>query len=87
MLKTIENLHHYDDYYDYDDFMNIVMILINIVMIFMNIMMIFFSIEHLCQEKILFIYLFFLCMYKMVNIDKETYENNNIEAIVDGLVR
>ena len=24
-------------------------------------------------------------MYKMVNIDKETYENNNIEAIVDGI--
>ena len=23
-------------------------------------------------------------MYKMVNIDKETYENNDIEAIVDG---
>ena len=23
-------------------------------------------------------------MYKMVNINKETYENNNIEAIVDG---
>ena len=26
-----------------------------------------------------------VCMYKMVNIDKETYENNNIEAIVDGI--
>ena len=24
-------------------------------------------------------------MYKMVNIDKETYEHNNIEAIVDGI--
>ena len=24
-------------------------------------------------------------MYKMVNIDKETYENNNIEAIVDDI--
>ena len=26
-------------------------------------------------------------MYKMVNINKETYENNNIEAIVDGAVK
>ena len=26
-----------------------------------------------------------VCMYKMVNIDKETHENNNIEAIVDGI--
>ena len=24
-------------------------------------------------------------MYKMVNIDKETNENNDIEAIVDGI--
>ena len=24
-------------------------------------------------------------MYKMVNIDKETYENNNIKAIVYGI--
>ena len=24
-------------------------------------------------------------MYKMVGIDKETYESNNIEAIVDGI--
>ena len=24
-------------------------------------------------------------MYKMVNINKETYENNDIEAIVDGI--
>ena len=24
-------------------------------------------------------------MYKMVNINKETYENNNIETIVDGI--
>ena len=24
-------------------------------------------------------------MYKMVNIDKEIYENNNIEAIIDGI--
>ena len=26
-------------------------------------------------------------MYKMVNINKKTYENNNIEAIVDGIVK
>ena len=51
-------------------FMNIVMILINIVMIIMNIMMIFFLIKHLHHQK------FFI-------IDKETYENNGIEAIVD----
>ena len=25
------------------------------------------------------------CKYKMVNIDKETFKNNNIEAIVDGI--
>ena len=37
----------------------------------------------LCHQKNVFC----VCMYKMVNIDKETYENNNIEAIVDGLVR
>ena len=24
-------------------------------------------------------------MYKMVNINKETYKNNNIEAIADGI--
>ena len=24
-------------------------------------------------------------MYKMVDIDKETYENNDIEVIVDGV--
>ena len=30
---------------------------------------------------------FCVCMYKMVNINKETYENNNIEAIVDGVVK
>ena len=28
---------------------------------------------------------FFWCVYKMVNIDKKTYENNNIEAIVDDI--
>ena len=28
---------------------------------------------------------FFLCIYKMFNIDKETYENNEIEAIVDDI--
>ena len=27
----------------------------------------------------------FLCMYKMVNISKDTYENNNIETIVDSI--
>ena len=26
---------------------------------------------------------FCVCMYKMVNIDKETYKNNSIEAMVD----
>ena len=28
---------------------------------------------------------FFLCMYKMVNITKETLENNDIEVIVDSV--
>ena len=28
---------------------------------------------------------FFLYMYKMININKETYENNNIEAIINGI--
>ena len=28
---------------------------------------------------------FFLCMYKMVNITKEVFENNNIEVIVDSV--
>ena len=27
--------------------------------------------------------IFFLCMYKMVNIAKKTYENNEIEVITD----
>ena len=27
--------------------------------------------------------IFFLCMYKIVNITKEIYENNNIEVIID----
>ena len=27
--------------------------------------------------------IFFLCMYKMVNITKKTYENNEIEVITD----
>ena len=40
------------------------------------------STGHLNHQKIL---LFFVCVYKMVNIDKETHENNNIEAIVDGI--
>ena len=28
---------------------------------------------------------FFVCMYKMVDISKKTYENNDIEIIVDGI--
>ena len=26
-----------------------------------------------------------MCMYKMANINKETYENNDIEAVVDDI--
>ena len=37
-------------------------------------------IEYLHHQKKLF---FFLRMYKMFNINKETYKNNGIEAIVD----
>ena len=29
--------------------------------------------------------IFFVCMYKMVDISKETYNNNEIEVIVDGI--
>ena len=29
--------------------------------------------------------IFFVCMYKMVDINKETYNNNEIEVIVDGI--
>ena len=29
--------------------------------------------------------IYFLCMYKMVDIGKKTHENNNIEVIVDGI--
>ena len=29
--------------------------------------------------------LLFLCIYKMVNITKEAFENNDIEAIVDSV--
>ena len=28
---------------------------------------------------------FFLCMYKMVDITKEAFENNDIEVIIDGV--
>ena len=28
---------------------------------------------------------FFLCIYKMVNINKETYKNNGIELIIDDI--
>ena len=31
------------------------------------------------------VFLFFLCMYKMVNISKDPYEDNNIERIVDSI--
>ena len=30
-------------------------------------------------------FIFFVCMYKMVDISKELYENNDIEVIVDGI--
>ena len=30
---------------------------------------------------------FFLCMYKMVNINKDTKKNNDIETIVDSIGR
>ena len=66
--------------------MIIMMILINIMMIFIM-MMIFMIImmiliKHFHHEKI---FTFFLCMYKMVNINKDTYENSDIEAIVDSI--
>ena len=41
-------------------------------------------IKYFMPSKI-FIFTLFLCMYKMVNIDNETYENNNIEATIDGI--
>ena len=63
-------------------FMNIVMIFINIVMVFINIIMIFFLIEYFHHKKKS---IFVLCMYKVVNIDKDTDENNDIEAIVNGI--
>ena len=58
----------------------IVMIMMIIMMIFLNIMMIL--IEHFTSSKN---FTFFLCVYKMVNINKDTYENNNINvnALVD----
>ena len=36
----------------------------------------------LCIKKIFF---FCVCMYKMVDISKKTYENNDIEVLVDGV--
>ena len=53
------------------------------IMMIMMIMIIIvvFLIDHLCRQKTLF----FLCMYKIVNISKKTYENNGIEAIVDNI--
>ena len=43
------------------------------------------SIEHSHhQKKIYFFFCVCVFVYKLVNINKETYENKNIEAIVDG---
>ena len=28
-----------------------------------------------------------VCMHKMANINKEKYENNNIETMIDGIVK
>ena len=39
------------------------------------------SINDIKNKKIIF----FLCIYKMVNITKEMYENNGIEVITDNL--
>ena len=41
------------------------------------------NIEYFTIKKIKLI--FFLCMCKMVNITKETLENNDIEVIVDSV--
>ena len=40
-----------------------------------------YSINDIKNKKIIF----FLCIYKMVNITKEMYENNGIEIITDNL--
>ena len=40
-----------------------------------------YSINDIKKQKIIF----FLCIYKMVNITKEMYENNGIEVITDNL--
>ena len=40
-----------------------------------------YSINDIKKQKIIF----FLCIYKMVNITKEMYENNGIEVIKDNL--
>ena len=57
-----------------------IIMIVMIMMIIMNIMMIL--IEHFTSSKN---FTFFLCVYKMVNINKDTYENNNINvnALVD----
>ena len=48
----------------------------------MNIfIIIIFILLNICIIKKIFLC---VCMYKMVNIHKETYKKNNIEAIVDG---
>ena len=40
-----------------------------------------YSINDIKNKKVIF----FLCIYKVVNITKETYENNGIEVIADNL--
>ena len=40
--------------------------------------------EHFTQSKILCVCVC-VCTYKMVDISKKSYENNDIEVIVDGI--
>ena len=55
-----------------------------IMMIFMIIAM-FNWIFEWSKKNFFFCFCFFVCMYKMVTVNKETYENNDIEAIIDGI--
>ena len=62
MLKIIEHLHHYDDFYDFYEYCDD----------FYEYYDDFFLIEHLHHQKT---FISFFCIYKMYLISSEGYKN------------
>ena len=44
----------------------------------------FFTVQKLIKHMLNYL-LFFLCVYKWLIITKKTYENNDVEVVVDGI--